>query len=76
MPQLKVTGMTCNHCVCFVTNAVENTVHGTAVTVNLEIGTVTISNRDRIPLDKFVAAIVEKGGVTACVEILGGVISG
>ncbi|WP_083818702.1 heavy-metal-associated domain-containing protein [Acidiphilium sp. PM] len=55
------SGTTCNHCVRSVTNAVQNAVPGTAVTANLKTDTVTISNRDRIPLNKFVAAIVEKG---------------
>lgn len=61
MLQLKVSGMTCGHCVRAVTGAVKGVVPDAQVNVSLETGTVTVSGEAHIPADKVASAIAEEG---------------
>ena len=65
MITLKVTGMTCNHCVGNVTNALQ-TVEGvdTAV-VDLENDMATVHYKDTVPSTEAMISAIEKAGYKA-----------
>ncbi len=56
---LNVSGMTCDHCVRSVTNAIEEA-GGTAPNVSLDEGRATFE-AENIDLDKVIANIAEEG---------------
>jgi copper chaperone len=59
---LEVTGMSCDHCVKAVTNALSAIAGVADVSVNLKGGKVSFSHDPaRAPLDVITAAIVEEG---------------
>jgi len=58
---LKVEGMSCNHCVGAVTDALQE-VGATDIVVNLEAGTVALAyDTDQLELDAAVNAIEDAG---------------
>ncbi|WP_020388579.1 heavy-metal-associated domain-containing protein [Kribbella catacumbae] len=59
--ELRVLGMTCAHCVNFVTEELEHLPGATAVTVDLPTGTVTITSDQDLGLPQLQAAIEEAG---------------
>lgn len=61
MLKLKVEGMTCDHCIRAVTNAVHEVVPEAEVNVSLATGDVTVNSGHDIPADKVASAIAEKG---------------
>ena len=61
MLKLKVDGMTCDHCVRAVTNAVHEIVPDAEVNVSLGTGEVTITSQHDIPAEKVASAITEEG---------------
>lgn len=58
--ELKITGMTCDHCVKAVTNAVQDVEGVTAAKVSLATNSAVVEG-DRLDLEKIVAAIKEEG---------------
>ena len=59
---LKVTGMSCEHCVKAVTDALTGIAGVTDVTVSLKKGTASFSHDPAVaPLEKIKAAITEEG---------------
>ncbi len=55
-----VTGMTCDHCVHAVTNAVKETPGVADVTVSLEAKSAVVTG-DQIDVAKIIAAVAEEG---------------
>ena len=58
--ELKVTGMTCDHCVRSITNAVNELPGVARTTVDLEGGTATVEG-DGLDAQRIIAAIEEEG---------------
>ena len=58
--ELKVGGMTCDHCVHAVTEAISGVAGVTEASVDLDAGAATVTG-DGIDLDAVLAAIVEEG---------------
>lgn len=58
---LKIEGMSCNHCVKHVTEALQQIDGVTGVTVNLEAKTAVVSMDAEIPMATFAAAIEDAG---------------
>ena len=58
--ELKVTGMTCDHCVHAVTEAITGVAGVSAAQVDLEAGAATVEG-EMVDLDAIVAAIKEEG---------------
>ncbi|MDD2878029.1 MAG: heavy-metal-associated domain-containing protein [Acidiphilium sp.] len=61
MLELHVEGMTCNHCVHAVTQAVHSVVAETPVVIDLPSGTVRIDRATSADAAEITAAIVEEG---------------
>lgn len=59
--ELRVLGMTCGHCVNFVSEEIERLPGVTAVTVNLPTGTVTVTSDQDLGLPQLRTAIEEAG---------------
>lgn len=59
--ELRVLGMTCGHCVNFVSEEIERLPGVTAVTVNLPTGTVTVTSDQDLGLRQLRTAIEEAG---------------
>jgi copper chaperone len=59
MIELKVTGMTCQHCVRAVTQAIQAADPQAAVQVDLAAGTVRAETR--LPREKLAALVAEEG---------------
>ncbi len=55
-----ITGMTCDHCVHAVTNAVKETPGVSAVTVSLDEKSAVVSG-EQIDISKIIAAVAEEG---------------
>ncbi len=55
-----ITGMTCDHCVHAVTNAVKETPGVADVTVSLEAKSAVVTG-DQIDVAKIIAAVAEEG---------------
>ena len=58
--ELKVGGMTCDHCVRAVTEAISGVAGVTGAEVDLDAGAATVRG-EAVDLDAVVAAIVEEG---------------
>ncbi len=59
--QIKVSGMTCGHCVNSVTEELQTISGVTQVNVDLESGNVTIESGTELDADQIEAAIKEAG---------------
>ena len=59
--QIKVSGMTCGHCVNSVTEELETISGVTQVNIDLESGNVTIESGTELDADQIEAAIKEAG---------------
>lgn len=59
--ELHVIGMTCGHCVTFVTEELERLPSVTAVAVDLPTGIVTVTSHDELALPQLQAAVEEAG---------------
>lgn len=59
--QIKVSGMTCNHCVQSVSEELMEIAGVKDVKVNLESGDVTIESETEIANDQIISAIKEAG---------------
>ncbi len=59
-----ITGMTCDHCVNAVTNAVKEAPGVATVTVSLDEKSAVVTG-DRIDIPKIIAAVAEEGYVAA-----------
>ena len=60
MQHFKVTGMTCEHCVRAVTNAVRGVDPGAAVSVDLGAGRLTVEN-GTAPASRIAEAVAAEG---------------
>ena len=60
MQQFKVTGMTCEHCVRAVTDAVRSVDPGAAVSVDLGVGRLTVEN-GQVPASRIAEAVAAEG---------------
>ena len=58
--ELKVDGMTCDHCVRAVTEAISGVAGVSEASVDLDAGSATLTGED-VDLEAVVAAIVEEG---------------
>ena len=58
--ELSITGMTCDHCVKTVTEAIEQVPGVTAAKVNLETNSAIVEG-DEMDLEKILAAVGEEG---------------
>lgn len=59
--RVTVTGMTCQHCVMSVTEEVEEIDGVSAVEVDLETGSVTVTSSREVSTDEIAAAVTEAG---------------
>ncbi len=59
--KIKIDGMSCNHCVMAVTNALKEIDTIESVSVSLEEKTATITSKSDISLDKVKELIEEEG---------------
>jgi copper chaperone len=59
--EVRVLGMTCGHCVAFVTEEIERLPGVTAVAVDLSAGLVTVTSEEELGLPKIRAAVEEAG---------------
>ncbi len=59
--KVKIDGMSCNHCVMAVTNALKEIDTVESVSVSLEEKTATITSKSDISLDKVKELIEEEG---------------
>ncbi len=59
--KIKIDGMSCNHCVMAVTNALKEIDTVESVSVSLEEKTATITSKSDISLDKIKELIEEEG---------------
>lgn len=59
--KIKIDGMSCNHCVMAVTNALKEIDTIESVSVSLEEKTATITSKSDISLDKIKELIEEEG---------------
>jgi copper chaperone len=59
--KIKIDGMSCNHCVMAVTNALKEIDTVESVSVSLEEKTATITSKSDISLDKVKELIEEEG---------------
>ena len=60
MQRFKITGMTCEHCVRAVTNAVRDVDPGAAVAVDLGTGRLTVEN-GTAPASRIAEAVAAEG---------------
>ena len=58
---LKITGMTCGHCVASVTEEISEIVGVTDVAVDLPTGAVTVTGEGEVSPDSVRAAVTEAG---------------
>ena len=59
MIELKVEGMTCQHCVRAVTQAIQG--EDPAATVQVDLGAGTLRAETRLPRDRVAALVAEEG---------------
>ncbi len=59
MIELKVEGMTCQHCVRAVTQAIQG--EDPAATVEVDLGAGTVRAETRLPRDRVAALMAEEG---------------
>ncbi|MEU4390628.1 heavy metal-associated domain-containing protein [Kribbella sp. NPDC023855] len=59
--EFQVLGMTCGHCVTFVTEGLERLPGVTAVAVDLSAGTVTLTSEKELGLPQIQTALEEAG---------------
>lgn len=59
--RVTVTGMTCQHCVMSVTEEVEEIDGVSAVEVDLQTGSVTVSSSREVSTDEIATAVTEAG---------------
>jgi copper chaperone CopZ len=59
--EFQVLGMTCGHCVTFVTEELERLPGVTAVAVDLSAGTVTVTSEQELGLPQIQTAVEEAG---------------
>ncbi|MBN1468937.1 MAG: heavy-metal-associated domain-containing protein [Fusobacteriaceae bacterium] len=59
--KIKIDGMSCNHCVMAITNALKEIDTVESVSVSLEEKTATITSKSDVSLDKIKELIEEEG---------------
>jgi Cu2+-exporting ATPase len=66
---LKITGMTCGHCVQHVTRALQQVPGVQLAAVDLNSGIATVKHQEGVQADAMVAAVMEEGYQAQSIEL-------